>query len=274
MRDILALANGYRCWGGGMAYAAGLAARLDGSLTGVFVQPSPLAAMPPYSSPDLMQAMIENARDVEQKAHASESAFVEWANGAGAHRAAWQVTEGHVPEVLARLGNWHDLLVLERSPEALWGSPPDLGALVLGTHLPCIVVPHDRHDARLDCIVLAWNGSAESLRAIHASLPLLRLAPRVVLLDGGEREADLEIGWNPRFEIGNYLREHSLDVERKAIRTDAERAGDALLAAAAEADADLLVMGAYGRTRISEWAFGGATRKVLADAAVPLFLRH
>lgn len=274
MRDILAYATDYTSWGSGTAYAADLAARLDGPLTGVFVQPSPLLMMPEYSSPDLLEAVIENARDVERKAHAAEGAFVAWAKTVGARRVAWQVAEGHVPEVLGRLGNWHDLLVLERNPKAAWGSPPDLGVLALRTHLPCIVVPHDWRVARLERIALAWNGSAESLRAIHASIPLLQHASRVALLDGGQRDPDLEIGWNPRFDVEAYLRLHSIEIERTPIESDDEGAGDALLDAATDLDADLLVMGAYGRTRISEWAFGGATRKVLADAAIPLFLRH
>lgn len=274
MRDLLALATNYTSWSSGMAYAADLAARLDGTLTGVFVQPSPLLMMPEYSSPDLLEAVIENAREVERQAHASEGAFVAWAKTVGARRVAWQVAEGHVPEVLARLGNWHDLLVVERNPKAPWGSPPDLGVLALRTRLPCIVVPQDRRVARLDRIALAWNGSAESLRAIHASIPLLQHASRVVLLDGGQRDPDLEIGWNPRFDVEAYLRLHSIEIERIRIDTDDDHAGEDLLGAAADAEADLLVMGAYGRTRISEWAFGGATRKVLADAAIPLFLRH
>lgn len=274
MRDILAFATDYKSWGFGMAYAADLAARLDGTLTGVFVQPSPLLMMPEYSSPDLLEAVIENARDVERKAHASESAFVAWAKTVGARRVAWQVAEGHVPEVLARLGNWHDLLVLERNPKAPWGSPPDLGVLALRTHLPCIVVPWDWRVARLDHIAIAWNGSAESLRAIHAAIPLLQHASKVVLLDGGQRDPDLEIGWNPRFDVEAYLRLHSIEIERNTLDTDDDHAGEALLEAAADFSADLLVMGAYGRTRVSEWAFGGATRKVLADGTIPIFLRH
>ncbi|MFC4821783.1 universal stress protein [Dokdonella ginsengisoli] len=274
MRDILALAADYRSWDGGMAYAADLAARLDGTLTGVFVQPSPLLMMPGYSSPDLLEAVIENARDVERKAHDAQGAFVAWAKTIGARRVAWQVAEGHVPEVLARLGNWHDLLVLERNAQAPWGSPPDLGMLALRTHLPCLVVPRDWRVARLDRIALGWNGSAESLRAIHASIPLLQHASKVALLDGGQRDPDLEIGWIPHFDVEAYLRLHCVEIERIRLDTDDERAGETLLDAAADIGAELLVMGAYGRTRISEWAFGGATRKVLADATIPLFLRH
>jgi len=59
-------------------YAADLAARLDGTLTGVYVYPSPLQRMPPYGSADLLEAIVENARQVEEMAHRSEEAFVSW----------------------------------------------------------------------------------------------------------------------------------------------------------------------------------------------------
>jgi len=53
-----------------------------------------------------------------------------------------------------------------------------------------------------------------------------------------------------------------------------DNAGPAILAAAAGASADILVMGAYGRSRFSEWMLGGVTLHVLENAALPLFLRH
>lgn len=146
--------------------------------------------------------------------------------------------------------------------------------MVLRTHLPSIVVPRGWQAARLECIALAWNGSAESLRAMHAALPLLHRARRVVLLDGGERDLGIESGWNPRFDVQSYLRRHAVAIEHQVIATDDRHAGDALLDAALKAQADLLVMGAFGRPRISEWVLGGATRKVLADATIPVFLRH
>ncbi len=274
MRDILALATRFSSWNGSVAYAADLAARVDGTLTGAYVYPSPLYMMPPYASPQLLEIVLENAREIERNAHASDASFVAWAKANGVRRAAWQVAEGHVPEVLAHIGNWHDLLVIERNPEAPWGAPADLGALVLRTHLPCIVTPHEWCDARLDRIALAWNGSAESLRAIHAALPLLCHASHVVLLDGGRRDPDIEIGWSPRFDVEVHLRNHAINAKRVSIGTDDEHAGEALLEAATRESADLLVMGAYGRTRISEWAFGGATRKILSGAEIPVFMRH
>ncbi|HEY0178171.1 MAG TPA: universal stress protein, partial [Dokdonella sp.] len=168
MHDILARASNFKAWDG-VRYAADLAARLDGALTGVYVNPSPMYMLPPYGTPDLLEAMIENARAVERDAYASADAFVAWAKQVGVRQASWQIAEGHLPDALAHIGDWHDLLVLERDPDAAWSSPPELGALVLGARLPCIVAPAGQREARLDCVALAWNGTAEAVRAIHAA---------------------------------------------------------------------------------------------------------
>ncbi|HEY0233024.1 MAG TPA: universal stress protein [Dokdonella sp.] len=274
MRDILAYSANFRSWSGSVAYAADLAARLDGALTGVYVYPSPLYMLPPYGSADLLEAILESARDIEQTAHASEETFLTWTRTIGVRQANWQVAEGQLPQTLAHIGNWHDVLVLERDPGLPWGSPSSLGEIVLGARLPCIVVPAGLREARLDRIALAWNGTAEALRAIHAALPLLLHAKQVFLLNGEPREMDVEIGWKPPFDIDTYLGRHSVKAERIEIDAGDERAGEALLDAANGAEANLLVMGAYGRSRFSEWAFGGATRTILRDASLPVFLRN
>lgn len=274
MRDIMVYARRYDSWSGGIEYAADLTARIDGALTGVFVHPSPLYMMPPYASGEVIQAIVEAARDAEQAAHAAAGSFVAWATRMGARSASWQVAEGRAPETLGHIGNWHDLLVLECDHESPWGSAADLGALVLGSRMPCIVAPATVRNASLDTIAIAWNGSAEAVRAVHAALPLLSHASSVVLLDGARRTPEIEAGWLPPFDLQDYLGRHGVDSHAKGIVASDENAGKALLSACTEVGADLLVMGAYGRTRFSEWAFGGATRTVLQEATLPVLMRN
>ena len=273
MRDVLVHASNFNCWGAGVGYAADLAARLDGTLTGVYIHPSPLQMAPSYGSPDLLAAIMENTSEVQKAAHRSERAFVTWVRSIGVREASWQVAEGTVPLALARMANWHDVLVLERNPDQPWGLAGDLGALVIGAGIPCIVTPRGMREASLGCIALAWNGSMESIRAIHAALPLIQHATRVVLLKGSERDAYVEPAGRPAFDMDLYLARHSIKIEQRAIVAPDTLAGEALLKASADVKADLLVMGAYGRSRFSEWIFGGATRTVLADAHLPVFVR-
>jgi nucleotide-binding universal stress UspA family protein len=274
MRDILSYADNFKTWTPGMEYAARLAALLEARLTGVYVCPSALGAMPAYDAPQLLSSVIEEIREIESLAHAEAPAFEQRAHELGVRKAAWQVAEGYVPNVLAHLGNWHDLLVLGRDAELPWGTGPLLGSVVLGCHLPCLIVPPGSTQPKFDTIAIAWNGSPEAIRAIHAAAPLLVRAKRIVVLRGREREQFSEIGWNPEFDLGRYFAREDLPFEQRPLETSEDDAGIAILAAAASQRADLLVMGAYGRTRFSEWAFGGATRHVLEAAPLPVLMRH
>lgn len=273
MRDILCQAVRIEPSNAALAYAADLAARLEGHVTGVYVQASPLDLMPRFGSQTLLDTLLRHAREQLAMARACGEAFVEHARALGARHAQWQIVEGFAPEVLDRLGLRHDLAVLEREAAVAWCTPADIGRFVLASRLPCIVVPKGTKEARLDCIALAWNGSAQAIRSIHAALPLLRHAARVVLLNGDLR-ADAQGGWYPPFTIEDYLAAHEIAVQTQTVVASHRGDGKALLAAAAHAGADLLVMGAYGRNRLDEWAFGGATRSALYDASIPVFLRH
>lgn len=177
-----------------------------------------------------------------------------------------------MPDAIAHICNRHDLLVIERNPYTAWGSPADLGAIVLASGFPCIVTSSSVQTASFDGIALAWNGSAEGIRAIHVARPLMGIASRVVLLDGAQQGSDRDLGWAPRFDIDGYLAQHSIMFERRVITASSAAAGAALLDASAEINADLLVMGACGRSCVSEWAFGGVTRAVLSDAPLPVLL--
>jgi nucleotide-binding universal stress UspA family protein len=275
MQDILVYTDNFRRpWKPAIEYAGRLAATLGASLTGAYVYPSPLYTAPRYSAPALIEAIFENARALESEAAAAHDPFVQWARALGVPRPAWHVAEGYLPDALAQIGTWHDLLVLDVNEDETWGSPSDVATLVMASHLPAIVVPANVREAKLDCVALAWNGAPEAVRAIHAALPLLKRAARVVLLRGEQRNAFLDITWKPPFEIDTHLRRHGIAFDERNIGADDEHAGEAILEAAGKVDASLVVMGAYGRTRFSEWALGGATRHVLHHTRVPVFMRH
>ena len=274
MRDILVYAGNFTACTPSMEYAMRLAASFEARLTGVYVCPSPLATMAPYDAPQLVSAVVEEIRELEEEAYAGRNAFVTRANELSVGKALWQVAEGSVPEVLAHLGNWHDVVVIGRDPKTNFGGAAILGSAVLGSHMPCIIVPPDCTQPRCDCVVVAWNGSPEAIRAIHAARPILARASRIVVVAGEPREHFSEIGWRPEFDLAAYLNRHGLAFEQRGLQAPDADAGKGLLAAASACNADMLVMGAYGRMRFSEWIFGGATRHVLTEAMIPVFMRH
>ena len=272
--DILALADNYRRWSHSLQYGAQFCAGLDASLTGIFVS-EPIVPVPAMNTPLAFPEMYTITADLAREAWAAEPQFLEWAKGQGVKQARWLVAEGHLGQTLAQAANWHDLLVLESGGESPLGSPGTLGQILLSCGLPCIVVPASyAKKPALDTVAVAWKGSVESIRALHGAMPLLQRARNVVLIHGERSEPFSSVGWKPQFSVDDYLASHALRVTRQPCNVDGEGAGAELLRLAKAAGVDLLVMGAYGRSRFSEWVLGGATRHVLEHADLPVFLRH
>jgi nucleotide-binding universal stress UspA family protein len=278
MRDILVFSESFKRWGGSVEYAARLAGAFDAHLTGIWVCASPMAALPSFEEPELFAEFLDATLELEKEAAASAQAFADHVLQLGQRKASWQVAEGYVPEAIALAGSWHDLLVVGRSDHTVWGALSSVGNIVLGSGgLPCIVVPEkaSAQATALDTVAIAWNGSTEALRAVHAALPLLQSARRIVILHGEQRPPARMAAWLPSFDLAAYLLRHGMAAESRPLQGDNENdVGAALLDSAGELGAGLLVMGAYGHTRFREWVLGGVTRHVLAHAALPVLLRH
>lgn len=263
MLDIAVNVRDAAAWTPGVEYAAGLAVSLNASLTGFRV---PLARSLLASLPeDLLTTFADDA-------FAERSAFCARAKEKGVARATWQVVEGYMPDVLEHACNWLDFVVLERDPEEAWGTPSKIGHIVLASGGACLLVPREwTRQARIERVLIGWNGSPEAIRAVRAALPLLHRARHVVVLSGATRNPYMT-NWDPPFDLSVYLDSHAVDHDLLPFRESDERAGRALLEQAQQQNADLLVMGAYGRSRFSEWMFGGATRDVLQEARLPVLM--
>lgn len=122
-------------------------------------------------------------------------------------------------------------------------------------------------------ILLGWNESPESLSAARAALPILRAADvvHVVVIDPpahGPNRSD------PGGLLAQYLSRHGVKTEIDVLSRSMPRVSDLLLRHVTDMDADMVVMGAYGHSRFREAIFGGATRTMLEQATVPVFMAH
>lgn len=271
MRDILLFCESHRHWNGAARYAAMLAASTQARLTGLYV--CPVVMIPPWETPGLAQEFEDATRQLKEEAWHAAHDFDLFAQSLAVPQARWQITQGEITRSLRLAGNWHDVTVIGRTQRTLWGTAGAVGNMVLGSGMPCIVVPDGTDRAGPPRIIaIAWNGSAESTRAVHAALPLLQKAEKVVVLHGKQQLPPGVADWQPSFELSDYLAAHGIGSESMFLK-DSD-AGPQLLEHACDVHADMLVMGAYGHTRFSEWVLGGATRSVLEGMSIPVMLRH
>jgi nucleotide-binding universal stress UspA family protein len=138
---------------------------------------------------------------------------------------------------------------------------------------PALVLPHTGLRSELGCRVLvAWNDSRECARAVAAAMPLLRRAEQVHVVQCDSPVESVAGADQPRIErVREWLVRDGVAADAWLCATDTD-AGSAILTRARECGADLVVMGAWGRSRWSERVFGGATRTMLARMAVPVLM--
>ena len=177
--------------------------------------------------------------------------------------------------MLRQLCAWHSLAVLERATVEMDALAELLGEALLTCRLPSLVLPSGwERPSRFSRVLLAWDGSVEAVRAIHAALPFLRDAKRVFLLDGGRRRVEEGNAYSPPFEPFLYLARHEIEVDPLCVGIPSRTAGAALLKKVEQTGVDLVVMGASGHVRLHGRVLGGATRYVLKRADVPVLLQH
>jgi len=186
----------------------------------------------------------------------------------------WRQVEGTTREILALHGRYADLLVLgQDDPES--DSAGLLEAVVFDSGRPVLAIPFAGSFKTIGKRVLVgWNASREASRALHDALPLIAKAETVtVFLANPTRGLDGH-GEEPGADIARHMVRHGLKVEVAKVIADDVPDSALLLNHASDMGADLLVMGAYGHSRLREFILGGMTRSLLREMTVPVLLSH
>ena len=150
-----------------------------------------------------------------------------------------------------------------------------LAPVVMGCSRPTIVVPAAYQDKSLgDYVFVAWDGSRESSRAVFDALPILKRAKNVWVHRITSNDEIKRHGDNATRDMADTLARHGVTLELSDSTGSARKVGKELLSEAGVRGADCIVMGAYGHSRIHDVLLGGATRHILANSTVPLFMSH
>jgi len=246
--------------------AATLADRFMATLIGISS-----CILPPYPAegayfvtPELID---EERRDMAVSLKRAEEAFRNLA-GPGRTRIEWRSAIEVPDDYLAANARSGDLLVIARD-EGPGGICRTInpGTTLLTTGRPVLLVPPGVDTLRAEHIVIGWKECREARRAMADALPFLHQAKAVSIVE--VCEAGIEASGRQHVEdVAQYLARHRIAVASASAVPAAGGAAAELIRCATAENADLIVTGAYGHTRLSEWIFGGVTRSLLAASPV------
>jgi nucleotide-binding universal stress UspA family protein len=223
--------------------------------------------------PDFIEAQRAES---EKKARAAIARFEAAAKRSNLSAESRILTAGisAAADQLGRIGRRFDMIVVGQ-PDRDAGVPDEIidEGVLFESGRPVIFVPYIfKGAAKLDRVMVCWDGSRAAARAVADSLPLLGKAKQVeiVIVATGRPKSD-EI---PGADLGQHLARHGLKVDVKRITSPDIDVPSTILSYAADSSADLIVMGGYGHSRLREFVLGGATRGLLESMTVPVLMSH
>jgi nucleotide-binding universal stress UspA family protein len=191
--------------------------------------------------------------------------------GPHAISAEWRHEQGDQISHVVRRTRFNDLLVTRPTQDGMGSAAEIMEAALTQGGRPILLAPLRAPDILSQTVVIAWKETPEAARAVTAAMPFLDQTDKVVVLSVNE-------GDQPNVEsakdIAQQFRWHRFDVEARCLAPVGGSAAQTLIDAARELKASLLVMGAYGHSRVREIIFGGFTRHVLRGVELPVLLIH
>jgi len=252
-----------------------LATRYNSHLHGLHVYASmPAPPVPvPYGS-KVLGSIVAGERESSDEIAATFSRMT----ATRSFVAEWQllkVPHVNLAPIVMEHGRAADLIIAgQTDPD--WDLSPLLDfpeRLALESGRPVLVVPYAGRYPRIGRnVVIAWKAGRESARAVFDAIPLLQGAENVHILEITDRSDASTLG--PDISIAASLARHGI---KPTIRTSVApdiSVGDEILSRLSDLDADLLVMGAYGHSRMRELMFGGVTRHIARHMTVPTLFSH
>lgn len=258
--------------------AAAELARTNGAhLVGLFLRGN--IVLPAYLeagiSPDLVALQEKRNKEMAAKGKATFEAICSRV-GIGSE---WRDQQGDVYELASMNARYADLVVMSQYDSKLADPDviPDLPETVaLRAGRPVLILPYIGFKGALmgGHVMVAWNASREATRAVSDALPFLKAAKAVTVLAVNPRAGARGHGEDPGADIALYLARHGVKVSASFTLSDDADPGDVILSRLADLSIDLLVMGAYGHSRLRELVMGGVTRKILSSMTAPVMMSH
>ena len=175
--------------------------------------------------------------------------------------------DGLRSDLVKQASKFCDLVIAAAPP--LGVSTATFEAAVLNSGKPVLMIPRNMQIFDANNIVIGWNNSPEASRAVTSAIPLLQKAKRVHIVSSLEYSKNDDNMNN----LLSYLAYHDIDATFEIVETT-KVPGEALLNAGLVGNFDLIIAGAYGHRGLRELMFGGATRYLLENSVLPIFMSH
>uniref|UniRef100_Q11G53 UspA n=1 Tax=Chelativorans sp. (strain BNC1) TaxID=266779 RepID=Q11G53_CHESB len=184
------------------------------------------------------------------------------------------VERGWTDDMVGRRSRYADVTLI--GPEL--NSDEDLKTMVLKgslyeSQIPVLLIP-DAAGATLlpKKVLLAWDGGPEATRAAREALPLLTGAEDVHLTMVDPRATEDGLNIEPGTDLAAYLAHHGAKITIDRLPSGGQPIAETLRRHAVDMAADMVVMGAYGHSRLRQRIFGGVTRSMIEEADLPVFM--
>lgn len=227
-----------------------------------------------WISDDVRQSLL-NA-DEESAQAMADSFKADLAEHGFAGPSDWIAMQGRPNDLLARAARYYDLLVIGQYSE-----PKDekrrvrAEELVMQSGKPLVIVPNGYEVAPFkEYAVVAWDGSRPAARALTDAMQILETKKRLDVVTISASGEPAETDKSPERDVIRHLQKHGIEAQQVMLKASREGVGSTILDYCADKAPDVLVMGAYGHSRLREDLFGGVTRNILQNATVPILMAH
>lgn len=271
IKDLLVYVDNDEQCANRLQFAVQMAKHCEARLNGVYVRRQ--LEIPTYADVQIPQDVLAaGEKQLMEMSGAARNVFQKSVAGSSLDSEFHQL-KGVLPEVLSTSMHYADLAIVAQrhADDADLNVHYSPDPLLFQAGRPLIVVPHaGEFHYPPGNVVVAWNTSAPSARALHDALPLLRSAEQVLVVNVGKtHRATLADG-----SLARHLTQHGLQAEIRNIDAADSDAHEVVLSVAAETGSGLIVMGGYGHTRFRELVLGGMTRALLESMTVPVLMSH
>ncbi|HEY6753202.1 MAG TPA: universal stress protein [Pseudolabrys sp.] len=256
-------------------YAISVAEGFEAHVLGIAVSYEPV--IPGTVMGGVPPEIIESQRrESDSKARSAVSRFEQAVRRAGlsGETRTLSASVSGAADQIGRIGRRFDLIVVGQPSRK--GSAPDQvvdEGVLFDSGRPVIFVPYiQKTGMTLRRVMICWDGSRAAARAVADALPFLQKAKQVEVVIVSEKPAKTDEV--PGADLGQHLARHGLTVDIKHITSPDIDVPSTILSHAADSDADMLVMGGYGHSRLREFILGGTTRGLLESMTVPVLMSH